>query len=143
MVQVMSANQPSGFIRSACEEDIPQILALVNEHTDTILARTENEVRALLPTYWVAEENGCVVGCCCLEVYSQKIAEIRSLIVREDCQHKGYGTTLVNRALEESVNRGIREVLAVTSVVPFFERLNFGPCLNEKYALFWRGSSGK
>jgi len=50
---------------------------------------------------------------------------------------RGYGAALTAAAVEEAERRGIPQVLVVTSNVEFFERLNFGPCLNEKYALFW------
>ena len=63
------------------------------------------------------------------------------LAVRDDCRGKGYGAILVEAAVTEARRRNIRQVLVVTSNREFFERMNFGLCLNEKYALFWNGKS--
>jgi N-acetylglutamate synthase-like GNAT family acetyltransferase len=130
-----------GNLRKAQLEDIEPVQQLISANLDKLLPRKSEELRELVDTLWVVEEGGQIVGCCCLEVYSPKIAEVRSLAVREDCRHKGYGEMLVHVATEEAQRRNIRQVLVVTSTREFFENLNFGPCLNEKYALFWMGST--
>ncbi len=127
------------MLRKARIEDIEPVVQLIDSNLDKLLPRTSEELRELLDTLWVVEEDKQIVGCCCLEVYSPKIAEVRSLAVREDCRHKGYGEMLVHVATEEAQRRNVRQVLVVTSTREFFERLNFGSCLNEKYALFWMG----
>lgn len=125
------------MVRLARPADIPAILSLIHENNDRLLERSAEDMDALLPTFWVAEEDGVVVGCCCLEIYSKKIAEVRSLVVRQDRRHLGYGRTLVQAAVTEARGRGIHEILTVTSKLDFFAQLNFKPVLNEKYALFW------
>ncbi len=127
------------MIRNATADDIPAIQTLINTNADKLLPRTDDEIRDLLETFWVAEENGEVVGCCCLEVYSKKIAEIRSVAIKEDVRSRGHGTMLVQRAVEEAKRRSIEQILVVTSSPKYFENLNFGPCLNEKYVLFYSG----
>jgi amino-acid N-acetyltransferase len=124
-------------IRAAAPDDVDGILALVNGNTDRLLARNREEVASLLETFWVAEDQDQIVGCCCLEIYSPKIAELRSLAVQPSHRGRGLGAALTALAVEEAERRGIPQVLVVTSNREFFERLNFGPCLNEKYALFW------
>ena len=124
-------------VRGARAADVDGILALVNSNTDRLLARDRDEIASLLDTFWVADDDGDIVGCCCLEVYSPKIAELRSLAVRPSHRGRGLGAALTTQAVEEAERRGIPQVLVVTSNREFFERLNFGPCLNEKYALFW------
>ena len=129
------------MLRKARLDDIEPVRQLIDSNLDKLLPRTYEELRELLETLWVVEEDGQIVGCCCLEVYSPKIAEVRSLAVRDDCRNKGYGEMLVHVATEEAQRRNIRQVLVVTSTREFFEKLNFGPCLNEKYVLFWMGSA--
>ena len=124
-------------VRKAEARDIEGILAVVNSNTDRLLGRDRDEIVSLLDTFWVAEDDGRIVGCSCLEVYSPKIAELRSLAVLPAYRGRGYGAALTAAAVEEAERRGIPQVLVVTSNREFFERLNFGPCLNEKYALFW------
>jgi amino-acid N-acetyltransferase len=127
----------SGVIRRAAPHDIDAILSLIDANTDRLVPREGGEIRQLIDSFWVADEDGEIVGCCCLEVYSPKIAELRSLAVRDSHRRRGIGAELTARAVEEAKRRGIPQVLVVTSNREFFERLNFGPCLNEKYALFW------
>src|SRR6185503_13318997 len=125
------------MIRRATLDDIDAIVGVVNTNTDRLLARDRDEIVQLLDAFWVAEVDGRIVGCCCLEVYSPKIAELRSLAVIPEFRGQGLGARLTDAAVEEAKRRGIPQVLVVTSNRAFFERLNFGPCLDEKYALFW------
>jgi amino-acid N-acetyltransferase len=129
------------MLRKAHTTDIPKIQHLINDNLDKLLPRTDQELIELLDTLWVVDEDGEIVGCCCLEVYSPKIAELRSLAVREDCRGKGYGEQLVAVVVAEAQRRNIRQVLVVTSTREFFEKLHFGSCLSEKYALFWNGTT--
>src|SRR5262245_56352228 len=129
------------MLRKANPSDIPGIVDLINANLDKLLPRTADQVRELLETFWVVEEGGEIVGCCCLEVYSHKIAELRSLTVRADCRRKGFGEILVAAAIEEAERRRIPQVLVVTSSPEYFEKHNFGPCLNEKYVMFWNGKA--
>ena len=125
------------MVRGATLADVDGILALINQNADHLLVRSRPEVEQLIESFWVVDEGGEIVGCCCLEVYSPKIAELRSLAVRDDRRGRGYGAQLSSVAVEDARRRGIPQVLVVTSNREFFERLNFGPCLDEKYALFW------
>ncbi|MBN8551115.1 MAG: GNAT family N-acetyltransferase [Deltaproteobacteria bacterium] len=127
------------MLRKATPEDIPGILALVKLHPDTLLPRTAEEYRELVGTTWVVDQAGQIVGCATLEVYSPKIAEIRSVAVHPDFQKNGLGAQLVNAAVAEGRKRNIREIMVVTSSPDYFRSLGFGACLNEKYALFLDG----
>lgn len=129
------------MIRPAVPEDIPAVIDLIHANNDHLLERSREEVETLLPTFWVAELDGEIVGCCCLEIYSKKIAEVRSLVVKETIRRRGIGRALVIEAVREARRRNIAEILTVTSELDFFRDLNFRTCLNEKYALFWHDSS--
>lgn len=129
-------------IRKATRDDIPSIKELIAANPTTILARSEDELNSLIDGFWVAEHEGRVVGCCCLEVYSPKIAEIRTVIVHRSAQGMGFGSALVKTAADEAERQNIREVMVVTSSPEYFNKLGFGECLHEKWALFYRGSKG-
>jgi amino-acid N-acetyltransferase len=130
-----------GLLRKATPDDIPAIQALINTNLDKLLPRADDELLELMDTLWVVDEHGEIVGCCCLEVYSPKIAELRSLAVKGASRGHGYGRVLVKAAVDEAQRRNIRQVLVVTSTRDFFEDVGFVDCLNEKYALFWNGTS--
>jgi amino-acid N-acetyltransferase len=127
------------MLRKAQAADVPNIQHLIDSNLDKLLPRTDEQILELLDTFWVIEDEGEIVGCVCLEVYSPKIAELRSLAVRDDKRGHGYGEVLVQTVVEEAQRRNIKQILVVTSTREFFEKLNFGACLNEKYALFWNG----
>ncbi|MEY4667734.1 MAG: Amino-acid acetyltransferase [Pseudomonadota bacterium] len=129
-------------IRKATRADIPAIQALIAANPETILPRTDDELSSLIDGFWVAEHQSKVVGCCCLEVYSPKIAEIRTVIVHDSARGMGFGAALVKSAADEAERQNIREVMVVTSSPEYFNKLGFGECLHEKWALFYRGSKG-
>ncbi|HVO43836.1 MAG TPA: GNAT family N-acetyltransferase [Aggregatilineales bacterium] len=128
------------MLRKATPTDIVGVLQVINENLDKLLPRQSEELLELLDTLWVIDHEGTIAGCVCLEVYSPKIAEVRSLAVREAYRGLGYGELLVETAVEEARRRHVRQILVVTSQVEFFEKMNFGACLNEKYAMFWNGA---
>ena len=127
------------ILRAATERDLPEIHKLIAENAGTVLKRTDEEVMELFPNFWVIELETTIIGCCCLEIYSKKIAEVRTLAVKPEFRGRGYARALVREAIETANSNGIPQVLTVTSSPEFFEKLNFGPCLKEKYALFWNG----
>lgn len=132
----------SATIRKAEPNDLEKIHQLINSNLDRLLPRTKEELVELLELFIVAEMEGEIVGAACLEVYSPKIAELRTLVVDPRCRGAGIGALLVQEIIEEFKRRNIRQLLVVTSNLEFFNKMNFGPCLNEKYALFWRGGEG-
>ena len=129
-------------IRKATQDDIPHIKELIAANPNTILPRSDEEMESLINGFWVAEHQGRVVGCCCLEIYSPKIAEIRTVIVHDSVRGMGFGAALVKTAADEAESQNIREVMVVTSSPEYFSKLGFGECLHEKWALFYRGSKG-
>lgn len=126
-------------IRLAHRDDIASIQALISANPRTIVPRLSQEFDELLPTFWVAEQKGKIVGCVCLEVYSAKICEVRTLIVDESVRHRGIGQELLRHAIAEAQSRKIPQILVITSDPAYFEKMNFGPDLNEKFALFYQG----
>lgn len=127
------------MIRKATLNDIPGILELVNANLGTLLPRSQDDYADLIETTYVCEKEGRIVGSCVLEIYSPKIAEIRSFVVHSDYRRQGVGKGLIAEAVAEGRKRNIREIMVVTSAREYFEKQNFGACLNEKFALFWNG----
>lgn len=119
-------------IRRAAEGDRASIEALVALFPDKLVQETLPETGA----FFVAEEDGAIIGCCALEVYSKKIAEIRSLAVRPEWQGKGVASALVEVCLARADSEEVREILAITGAVEFFDKLGFRSFHQEKYALF-------
>ena len=85
--------------------------------------------------FTVALEDDHVVGCCALEVYSKRLAEIRSLAVAPEHQGKGIASKLIESCIQEAKEKEIYEVLTITGSSSLFEKQGFGTFNNEKYAL--------
>ena len=66
-------------IRPAGNEDMAAIRGLIRLFPGHLVQR--NLPRA--PSFFVAHAGGKLVGCCALQVYSKRLAEVRSLAVRE------------------------------------------------------------
>ncbi|WP_236579205.1 N-acetyltransferase [Hydrogenimonas urashimensis] len=92
-----------------------------------ILPRSDDELATNIRSYIVAKEafGGEIVGYVALHIHSMRLGEIRSLIVKEGHRHRNIGTGLVERAIEEGRGLRLREVLALTYMGTFFERLGF------------------
>lgn len=108
-------------------KDIDEMIALVAPEIEKgiILPRSAEEMANTIRSYYIAKSGGEIVGFCALHIYSQALAEVRSLIVREDCRSKGVGKRLVTLLLEEGKRLGIEEVLVLTYQEGFFKSLGF------------------
>ena len=88
-------------------------------------------------SFFVAVMHGEVVGCCALQIYSKRLAEVRSLAVHPEHRDQGIASKLVERCIERGRERGVRELFAVTSQTSFFGRLGFATFRREKTAMFF------
>jgi amino-acid N-acetyltransferase len=118
-------------IRKASPRDFPAIRALIKAYPDKLLQDHLPPIRS----FFVAVEKNIIVGCCALEIYSKRLAEIRTLAVAKEHQGKGIATKLVKRCLMEAKNKKVYEVLSITGAIRLFEGLGFGTFNKEKYAL--------
>jgi amino-acid N-acetyltransferase len=135
----MTANSSDPVVRSARAGDAEAIAALIEPFVQggRLLPRTATEIRDLIPTGFVAEHEGKIVGFTALEIYSAKLAEIRSLAVTQDLQGAGLGKQLVAACVELAGKRNILEVMVITSSEEFFRSCGFDFTLpGEKKALF-------
>ena len=92
----------------------------------SVLPRPLNYIYENIRDFWVAKQDGEVVGCSALHVIGwEGLAEVKSLTVSEDMQKKGLGRDLVNRCIEEGKQLGASQVFALTFVPEFFVSLGF------------------
>ncbi len=120
-------------IRPAEKGDMPGIRALIRLFPKQLVQQNVPRVSS----FFVAEAGGRLVGCCALQIYSKRIAEVRSLAVHPDYQDRGVASKLVQRCVQRSQERGVRETFAVTSQTGFFSKLGFTTFRREKTAMFY------
>jgi amino-acid N-acetyltransferase len=120
-------------IRPAVKDDMRGIRDLIRLFPEQLLQ--EHLPRA--SSFLVAFSGGRLIGCCALQIYSKRMAEVRSLSVHPDFQDLGVASKLVQCCIERAKERGIRELFAVTSQTSFFGKLGFATFRREKTAMFY------
>lgn len=134
-----NVTRPQITMRRAKREDIEPIIAFVEPFVEagTLLRRTVEEIDEWLPNFFIAEADGEIVGCAALEVYSKKLAEVRSLAVSPKVQGMGVGKMLVGACVALAREKNILEVMAISSNEQFFKAAGFDFTLpGEKKAFF-------
>jgi amino-acid N-acetyltransferase len=118
-------------IRRATAKDMPAITNLIGEYPDKLMQ--DHLPRA--SAFFVALVDKETVGCCALEVYSKRLAEIRSLAITYNFRHRGIAKQLIRACVSYARKRGVYELLCITGARDFFEKYGFGVFNKEKYAL--------
>lgn len=108
-----------------------------------ILPRSKKEIERIIDSFYVSIDNGRIVGCCALEIYNRKLAEIRSLVVLPSHQGRGIATKFVTKCIEKAKKKNIYEVLAITDRDGFFERLGFSKFINGQWPMFLKFEENK
>jgi len=130
---------PTVEIRPVKREDLAGLAEFIQPFVSEgrLLPRTTEELAELVYNGFVAKVDGRLIGFAALEIYSRKLAEIRSLAVIPEFQGKGVGRLLVEECVERARKRDILEVMAITSSEVFFRSCGFDFTLpGEKKALF-------
>lgn len=114
-------------VRPAAIGDVPYIHYLVEHYAaqGNLLPRPMSELYRHLRDFFVVEMDGRVGGCGALEIFTEDLGEIRSLVVDDRLKRHGFGRVLVERLLEEARRIGLRRIMALTYVPEFFHKLGF------------------
>lgn len=90
-----------------------------------LLARSRMDFYEKIRDFYVVRQEGEIVGLSALHVLWEDLAEIRSLAVLNEHQHKGIGGFLVEKCLEDAQALGIAKVFTLTYRPTFFQRHGF------------------
>jgi amino-acid N-acetyltransferase len=116
-------------IRKARITDVREIQRLIElaAKKGEMLSRSLSELYDNLRDYYVyaEDEQNQLIGTCAMHVCWEDLAEIRSLVVREEYQHKGIGTKLIEACLSESISLGMYRIFALTYKPEFFQKFGF------------------
>ena len=115
------------MIRKARITDVKEIQQLIKLYSAkaNVLPRSLSDLYDHLRDLFVFTRNRKVIGVCALHICWEDLAEIRSLVVREDFRNGGIGRKLVKACLGESRTLGITRVFALTYEPEFFGKLGF------------------
>jgi len=113
--------------RKAKPADVPAIRDIIEEHSmrNRMLARSLSYLYENLRDYYVAEEDGSLVGCVGLHISWGDLVEIKSLAVAEPFMGKGVGSKLLDCAIGEARELGMPRVFTLTLEPEFFKKHGF------------------
>ncbi|MFA5764164.1 MAG: GNAT family N-acetyltransferase [archaeon] len=106
-------------IRQAVSKDVPAVRELIDigAKEGVILNRTNDEINELITKecMLVAEEENKVIGLICLDFYSKRLSEIRTVYVSEDYRGKGIGKELIHSIIDKANKLEIHELMTITT----------------------------
>ncbi|GAA5193401.1 argininosuccinate lyase [Ferrimonas gelatinilytica] len=89
------------------------------------LPRTRDEILQDVLDFSVAEQDGKVVGCASLYIYTTGLAEMRSVGIDPEHHGQGQGRALVDYMLQRGRELELEKVIVLTRVAGFFGKLGF------------------
>lgn len=114
-------------VRPAAIGDVPEIHHLLEIYAQqgNLLPRTMGELYRHLRDFFVIEIDGRVAACGALEIFTEALGEVRSLVVIDAYKGQGLGRLLVERVIDEARAIGLKRLMALTYVPMFFHKLGF------------------
>lgn len=118
---------PVPKIRPARIQDVPYIHHLLETYAakGNLLPRAMGEIYRHLRDFFVIEVDGELAAVAALEIFTEDLGEVRSLVVDEKFERRGLGRLIVQRIVAEARNIGLRRLMALTYVPLFFHKLGF------------------
>jgi amino-acid N-acetyltransferase len=113
-------------VRRARIGDVRAIKSIIDTYVGKVLLTKELvTLYEDVQEFWVAEQDGELVGCGALHVLWEDIAEIRSIAVLPHALRLGAGRLLVERLLAQARELGLARVFVLTFETRFFSRFGF------------------
>jgi len=113
--------------RPAHVDDVAGVYELLEDYVaqGLLLPRGLTELYRSIRDFIVLEDDGRIIGCASLEIFTRDLGEVRSLVVHRDYAGRGLGRVLVEHIIELAREVGLKRVMALTYVPGFFHSMNF------------------
>jgi amino-acid N-acetyltransferase len=114
-------------IRQAGENDAEALWSLIHTHQREghLLPRELSELRRHSSRFLVAELKDELVACAELAPLSDRVAEVRSMVVNKKVRRVGLASRMVNEIRQKAASLGFETLCAFTHDARFFVRQNF------------------
>ncbi len=114
-------------VRKPKLSEVVQLKALIDNAAanELVLPRMLEELYENVRDFYVYPDEKGIGGCVALHIDTEDLAEVRTLIVRDDLQKKGIGSILLNAVLDEARDLNIPMVYVLTRCPEFFEKHGF------------------
>jgi amino-acid N-acetyltransferase len=115
------------MIRKAQMADVKDIQKLLTNFANRgdMLSRSLSELYESLRDFYVAVEDGRLLGTAALHIVWDDLAEVRSVAVSEDAGRKGVGSLLVQTCIAEAREIGLGRIFCLTYKPDFFAKFGF------------------
>ncbi len=125
------------MIRHATVADIPAAGRIINDCAEygLMLHRSMEYMYEHTRDFFVAVEDGQVVGVCGLNIVWANLAEVYSLAVAPSWRGRGLGRELVEACVENARTLGIRRLMTLTYEKTFLQKLGFTECDRQQLPL--------
>ena len=107
--------------------DIENMQKLVEPEVKSgiILARDSDEIATNIRSYILAKLDNKLVGFGALHFHTDKLGEVRSLVVSPDMRGRGIGKNIVKKTMQSAKELGAKQIFTLTYQKEFFESLGF------------------
>ena len=107
--------------------DIAQMQELISPEvlSGVILARDDDEIATNIRSYTLVIKEKELIGFCALHIHTKNLAEIRSLIIKENFRGYNIGEKLVVKIIAEAKILKLKKLLSLTYKKAFFEKIGF------------------
>jgi len=107
--------------------DIEDMQKLVEPEVKSgiILARDSDEIATNIRSYILAKLDNKLVGFGALHFHTDKLGEVRSLVVSPDMRGRGIGKNIVKKTMQSAKELGSKQIFTLTYQKEFFESLGF------------------
>lgn len=114
-------------VRLAAVDDVDAIHDLLQPfaENDVILPRSRDNIFQHLQEFAVALYDDELVGVAAMHIYGSNLAEVRSLVVRENMHGRGIGRLLIEACEKWAAQLGVARIFALTYVPVFFDKLGY------------------
>jgi amino-acid N-acetyltransferase len=114
-------------VRAAQTQDVEKIATIIAHHASRglMLPRSIGALSAALDSYLVADDDGQIVGCGGLDVYTADSAEISGLATAPEGSPPGTGKAIVQALIARARQENIARVFALTLAPGFFSKMDF------------------
>jgi len=115
------------MIRKAQIADVKDIqkLLMTFANRGDMLSRSLSELYESLRDFYVAEEDGVILGAAALHIVWEELAEVHSVAVSEDAGRSGIGSRLVQACIAEAREIGLKRIFCLTYKPAFFAKHGF------------------
>jgi len=117
----------SATIRSARTSDIKSIRKIIDAYSlqRRLLSKETVMLYEDVQEFFVAENNGEVIGCGALHVLWEDLGEVRTVAVNEEYRGQKIGHEIMNAIIERAKELGLKRLFCLTFETEFFGKHGF------------------